>query len=418
MIRLVNPLSKTLIASLVAVMTLLFVATTLLPYAPARVEARQYFSTDEIDLALEYTFQRRLFFWGTTAVEIALLCVFALTPVGRQLGDRFLDWTGQRRVPAALMFGLVFFILDQLLYLPISVARFYHAKDWGMTNLELADWLRDRGISIGIDLVSRAIIGAGLYTLLIVLPRTWWLLAPLGGGALGVTYAFLAPILINPLFNDFTPLAETEWQHHQPRVRALIDEAKVPVEEILVMNASRQSNHTNAYFAGFGSTRRIVLYDTLLKKSSPEEIESVLGHELGHWMHDHIVKGLLLGLLAAIVACLALDRLLRAAVGHAPWNLQSTADPAGVPLVLLIVFVGSWASAPLQNGISRHFEREADQASLKLVGLPQVFIDIEIKMARINIANVAPTPWNVWLFSSHPPTLERIRMANEWKERH
>jgi STE24 endopeptidase len=411
----VTTLSKTLLAAIVVVMTLLFVLTTFVPYAPARVEAQEYFTPDEIAVGLEYSFQRRLFYWASVAVELALLCTLALTSLGRRWADRCLAWTGERRLFAVLLFGLGYYIVDQLLYLPISLARLHHARVWGMYNLGDLDWLRDRSIAMGVDLVSKGIAGAGFYTLLILLPRTWWLLAPLGGSGLGVAYVFLAPILIDPLFNDFTPIEQTEWRRLQPRVRSLIAKAGVDVEEILVKNASRQSNHTNAYFTGFGSTRRIVLYDTLLKNHTDDEIESVLAHELGHWMHDHIVKGLLLGTLAAIVACLVLDQLLRGAVGRAPWNLQSTADPAGLPLVLLIVFLGNWATAPLQNGVSRYFEREADRESLILAGRPEVFIKTEQKLATINLQNVAPTPWNVWLFSSHPPTLERIRMAKEWK---
>jgi STE24 endopeptidase len=97
--------------------------------------------------------------------------------------------------------------------------------------------------------------------------------------------------------------------------------------------------------------------------------------------------------------------------------LQSKADPAGLPLVMLLVFLGSWAAMPAANLVSRHFERQADQASLELADVPKAFIDAEYKLARDNKANVAPTPWNVWLFSTHPPTVERIRMAEEWQKR-
>src|SRR5207302_3569898 len=119
-------------------------------------------------------------------------------------------------------------------------------------------------------------------------------------------------------------LSQTEWKDHQPRVQALIEKAGVPVQEILVMDASRQSNHGNAYFTGFGPTRRIVLFDNLFKKKYSEaEIESILAHEIGHWQHDHIVKGMLLGLLPALLGSFLLDRLLRVAMNRAPWYFQS-----------------------------------------------------------------------------------------------
>ncbi len=314
--------------------------------------------------------------------------------------------------------GLLFAVLNELLYLPIGLARFQHSHAWGMSNPDYgpASWLRDHYLAAGVNLVWEAVVLIGFYALLILVPRIWWLLAPLGLAVLGVAYVFLAPIWINPLFNDFTPLQDTPWRDQQPRVQALIDRAGIPVEEILVMNASRQSQHTNAYFTGFGATRRIVLYDTLLKKHTPDEIESVLAHEIGHWWHDHIAKGILLGVIASVFGFWVLDRFLRGAIGTQPWNLQSTADPAGLWLILLLFYAGTWVALPAENLITRHFERQADEVSLQLAKKPDAFIACERKMAIDNKSNVAPTPWSVWIFSSHPPTVERIRMAQDWKE--
>jgi STE24 endopeptidase len=409
---------KTLVWTIAAVFFVLFLLTTFVPYPAARDDALSAgFTPDDIDTGRQIIFERRFFFWGATALELGLLCVLAMTGLARLWADRFLVWTGQRRILAVLLMGLAYVALHEILFLPIGVGRLYHARAWGMSNLDLASWLRDHYLFFGIGLVSEAIVLVGLYTLLIVFPRTWWLLAPVGIGALGMAYAFCAPILINPLFNEFTPLSETQWRNQQPRVRALIDKAGVPIEEILVMNASKQSNHSNAYFTGFGSTRRIVLYDNLLKKHSEAEIESILAHEIGHWQHDHITKGILLGMLAGVFGCFVLDRILRAAVGRAPWHLRSLADPAGLPLILLLIYLGSWITLPMQNAVSRHFERQADQVSLELAGQPDAFRSTEQKLARDNKDNVAPTPWNVWLFSTHPPTVERIRTAEEWKKK-
>jgi STE24 endopeptidase len=413
----VTAIIKAFVATVVITMAALFVLTTLVPYPPAREEALRHFSSEEIDIGQQYAFERRLFFWANVVIEASLLGVLALTGLGRRWADHFLVWTGGRRLPAALLMGGAYFAIDQLLHFPVSVARYYHAQAWGMVNLDLLGWLRDKALATGILLGTEAIVLGGFYLLLIVMPRIWWLVAPVGGTALSVVFVFLMPIVVTPLFNDFTPLSQTEWRDQQSRVKALVDKAGVPIEEILVMNASRQSNHTNAYFAGFGSTRRIVLFDTLLKNHEPDEIESVLAHELGHWQHDHIAKGLVLGAFAALAGCFVLDRILRAAMVHAPWRLGSIADPAGVPLVGLLVVLGAWLSLPAQNAIIRHFEREADQASLILADRPDAFIRTEVKMARDNKANVAPTPWNVWLFATHPPTVERIRMAEEWKRR-
>ncbi len=407
---------KILFLAITGLFAVLFVVTTFIPYAPAIAQARAAgFSDTDIDIGRQYLFERRFFMWAGIVLELSLLSIFALTSVGRRLADRFLGWTRGWRVPAALGLGSLFWLLHQFLYLPIGVASFYHRLSWDSSNQTLSAWLYDYSLAQAINGIGEAIALVGFYTLLIWFPRTWWIVAPFGGSGLAIGYALLAPILINPLFNTFTPLADTEWRDQEPRVQALIQKAKVPVQEILVMNASRQSNHTNAYFTGFGPTRRIVLYDTLLKKHTPDEIESVLGHEIGHWQHDHIVQGILLGALALLAGCCVLHRCLCFAIGREPWHLASIADPAGLPLVLLLVWLGQWIALPVGNLVSRHFERQADQASLELADVPKAFIDAEVKMARDNKSNVAPTPWNVWLFASHPSTVERIQMAKDWE---
>lgn len=389
-----------------------------LPYPPAIEQAHEAgFSDAAIATGLKLSFERRVLFWIGTTLEVALLCVLGLSGLARRAADRLLTWFGGYRIPAALAMGLCYVALHQLLQLPVGIARFYQTRAWGLGNphYDLTNWLADRYLAVGVDLATQAIVLAAFYSLLIWLPRLWWLAAPLGAGLLGVAYAWIAPVWINPLFNTFTPLEDTAWSALHPRVRALLRKADVPVDDILVMNASRQSGHTNAYFTGFGPTRRIVLYDTLLKNHTAAEVESVLAHEIGHWKHDHIVKGILLGMLGSVFGFWLLDRFLRGAMGTAPWNLHSRADPAGLWLILLLLYAGSWLAMPAENLVSRYFERQADEMSLELARNPDAFIATERKMAIDNKSNVAPAPWNIWLFASHPPTVERIRMAEEWK---
>ena len=408
---------KTLLGVASLALISLFVITTFIPYPTAREQAISAgFSDATIDENLQYSFERRFFFWGATTLEFVLLAFLAMSGVARRWADALLARCRQNRYVAALGLGLIYLVLHELLYLPIGIWRWHHACTWGMSNLEFIDWLRDHYIAFGLTMAWQALLVVGFYTILTWFPRTWWLWGAIGASGMAVAYAFLSPMFIDPLFNKFTPLAETEFREHEPRVKALIAKADVPVSEILVMDASRQSNHSNAYFTGFGSTRRIVLYDTLLKKHTPAEIESILAHELGHWRHDHIVKGILLGTLAAIFGLCVLDRLLRAAVGREPWGIQSLNDPASLYLILLIAYFGSWIEMPIQNFVSRHFERQADRMSLDLAAQPDAFISGERVLAVTNKSNVTPTPWNVWIFSSHPTTVERIRMAEEWRE--
>src|SRR5262249_37403914 len=146
-----------------------------------------------------------------------------------------------------------------------------------------------------------------------------------------------------------------------------------------------------------------------------DEMETILAHEMGHWRHHHIVKGIALATVAGLVALFLLSRILRWAVGRRPFLLTGPTDPAGVPLVLLLVMLGTWLTRPIQNGTSRSFERQADADALELARKPDAFIAAEKRLALHNLGNVAPTPFNTWIFATHPPTVERIQMAERWK---
>ena len=183
------------------------------------------------------------------------------------------------------------------------------------------------------------------------------------------------------------------------------------MEEVYQADASRRTRKGNAYFTGLGATKRIVLYDTLITQSDPEAVELVLAHEMGHWAHAHIWKGIALTLVGMGFALWCGARVLAWAGARGAFHLAGPADVAGLPLFLLLLFVLNLASLPLQSAISRHFERQADRASLELTKNPAAFIRAEVDLARTNLADLDPPPALVWLLYTHPPVAERIRMA-------
>jgi STE24 endopeptidase len=320
-------------------------------------------------------------------------------------------------LPAVVLVGLAFWFVDKIIGLPFGIARWLLETDWGMSRQSLGEWLADYRLSLILDLATSLVIVIGLFLLLRWFPRRWWLVAWLGGTALGVVYVLVLPVVIEPLYNTFTPLSQTQWRDQEAKLRQLVAKAEVEIGDILVVDASRRGSHTNAYFTGFGPTRRIVMYDNLLKKHSSAEVESILAHELGHWLHHHIVVGLVLGSAGLLLGLFLTAQLLRWAARRPPLELRSPSDPASIPFLLLLVWLGGWLALPLENGVSRHFERQADAMSLKLAGQPDVFIEAEKRLARDNLSNVVPHPVAVLLYYTHPPAVERIRMAEEWRAR-
>jgi STE24 endopeptidase len=435
-----NHLLKTALALIVVAFVLLFILTTFVPPPAAEyAEARRFFSLDEIATGETFGFGRKLFFWASTALELGLLIALVVTGAARRLADTYSHWLRLDVVPAAvdgsrgrrlrawagslgrwlvvlLLMGATYAILHELLQFPLSVGRFYYSRAWGMTDRPLGDWLREYALGLGVNLIGEMVAGVGLYLLLRWFPRTWYLWGAGGGLALAFAVAYLMPIVIAPLFNTFTPIGQTRWYKLEPAIRQLAERAGISVSDIYVMDASRQGHHTNAYFSGLGSTQSIVLYDTLLEKHTPDEVQSILAHEIGHWQHRHIIQGILLGALAGFVGLIVLDRCLRWFRERPPVYLHTLSDPAGVPLVLLLGYLGTWIAMPLENAVSRHFERQADMTSLELAGMPDVFIAAERKLAVDNKSNVVAAPWNVWLFSTHPTALQRIEMARQWQQ--
>jgi STE24 endopeptidase len=392
----------------------LFALPPFLPSSTAWQRALdQGFTQEDIERGAQYTMQRRLLAWPYVFLKMTLLVVLAFR------GRAVAEWCGHcvRHwwLPTVILVGLVCMLILEIVSLPFGLAQLEHLRAWELTERSQLDWFRERMLAFSVFGGIQLLVLAGFYLLLRCFPRTWWLWAGLSTAAIAVAGAFLLPVFISPLFNTFTPVAQTEHADLEPMVQRLFQHAQISVSNILVIDASRQSGHSNAYFTGFGSTRRIVLYDTLLKKQTPAEVETILAHEVGHWKHDHIVKGITLTSIGCLVGNLLLYCFLRWSKDRPPWHLRSSFDPAGVPLLLLLIALGAWVVMPVENIVSRHFERQADLMSLELTGKAEAFIEAKKKLALNNINNLAPNPITVFLFATHPPAVERIQMAKDWR---
>jgi STE24 endopeptidase len=232
-------------------------------------------------------------------------------------------------------------------------------------------------------------------------PRTWW--APLAAGSVGfgVVLGALAPVVLDPIFNDFSPLPEGETRSD---VLELAQAAGVKVGEVYSVDASRRTTAANAYVTGLGPTKRVVLFDTLLDRYSRGEIRMVVAHELGHVRHRDVPRNVLYAAAVAPGAALAAQRL--------SWALsQERGTPAALPALALAASLVSAPIGVIGNRLSRAVERRADQYSLELAGSPEAFVSFERSIALQNVADLEPPRWVTKLLASHPPTAERIGAA-------
>jgi STE24 endopeptidase len=245
--------------------------------------------------------------------------------------------------------------------------------------------------------VLAALAVLGIVALAHAFPSWWPTIAAPAAALLVLLVGFVAPVVLEPLFNRFRPLADEELADE---LRALADRAGVPVRDVLVADASRRTTKVNAYVSGLGSTRRVVLFDTLVSRAEPRELKLVLAHELGHRRAGHVAKATLLGMVGAAFATLAI------------WALvQDPQDPTVAPLVLLIASMLELAALPLQTAISRRWEREADRFSLALTSDREAFVSVHRDLATANLSDLDPPRWLYRLLFTHPTAPERIAAA-------
>ncbi|MFQ5846137.1 MAG: M48 family metallopeptidase [Candidatus Methylomirabilales bacterium] len=374
---------------------------------PANEVALRYFTPQEIARGKSYMQGRYLLFGVRSAITLAFFLLFTFTPATRTLRDLSAAWAGHRPWLTLTLYAACLLLLFRFILLPLDVYGGYiREHSYGLSTHGLGGWFQDWAKGLFVQGVLLLLTVNVFYLFIRRDPSRWFLPATGVVGGLILLLTFLAPIVIDPLFYTFTPLTDADLKG---RVLKLADRAGIAVGQVLEADASRRTVKGNAYVTGFGRTKRIVLYDTLLERASPEEVEVVLAHEMGHRIHHHIWKGVGLSILALFLGLGIAALVLR--WGTAQHLLVHPADPAGLPLLVLVLFILSLVTLPLQNAISRGFERQADHAALELSGNPEAYVKVEVDLARSNLADITPPRWAVLLLYTHPPVLERIAVA-------
>lgn len=293
-----------------------------------------------------------------------------------------------------------------LMTLPFDVVSQRRALRVGLATETWPDWGRDllKSSAIGFTLTGAA--SAGLLALVRRSPRGWWLAASGAGLAAGTTFALLAPVALDPVFNRFEPLAEGSLRDG---VFELAGRAGVRVREVYEIDASRRTTAVNAYVTGLGPTKRVVLYDTLLSRFTEEEARVVVAHELAHVRHRDVPRGLAyLGIVAPFALRLAAD--LAGRLRPLP------EDPdLGTLAALTLALGAAGAVVGVSSGaLSRRLEVRADVFSLRMTDAPEAFISFEQKIVTQNLADPDPPRWLVALGASHPSAVARIGVARAY----
>jgi STE24 endopeptidase len=324
--------------------------------------------------------------------------------------DRYAAWINAMQLSFVLS-GTVFFLIlsyiSTLLSIPFSLYGTFRIENrYGFNTMTLRLWVSDLVKSaILSSLLIGAFTAAGLW-IVQASPQHWWLYA--WGFFLGFSLLlmYVSPYIIEPLFNTFTPLEKGGLEE---KIRKTMSKAGIRISSAKKVDASRRSQHTNAYFTGIGKVKRIVMYDTLVEKMNDEEIVAVLAHEIGHWKKHHILKRIIAVETIALCGMYISFRLLQ---GNMLAELFALQNGTFYAKLVLLSFIGGIIIFPftaLSNYISRQHEKEADRFSVELTADPESMATSLIKLSKDNLSNLHPHSWYAAFHYSHPPVAERIR---------
>jgi Zn-dependent protease with chaperone function len=364
----------------------------------------------------EYTLYFVSVAWG-----IVILVLLLWTGGVAKLRDAAERASGNRWVQ-----GLVFvpglMLLLAMMHLPISVC--WHWLSW---RYELSiqrwgswfwDWTKGELLSIGLGYILALI----LVSVIRWKPRTWWLYFWYASVPLALFLVFISPWFLDPLFNKFTPL---QGQHPElvEAIGRLTQRAGVPIppERMFLMQASAKTNQVNAYVTGIGASKRVVVWDTTIQKSQPEEVLEVVGHELGHYVLGHVWKGFLLSVGGSLVALYVAYRLLSflLACWGDSWGVRGQEDWAALAVLLLIFQLLSFVGTPFENGFSRMLEHAADVYGLEVThgivpNTQEVAAREFQKEGEIDLADPNPSKFITFWLYSHPPLRERLEFSRDY----
>lgn len=349
---------------------------------------------------------------GVADFMMGLLMLIVLLATGwnaalRDLANRTADHS---YLVALFLFVAMLMILGKLLGSGFDYYSFRLEHRYQLSHQDLGSWLWDEFKEWLIGLVLATILVEVLYFTIRQWPEHWWLIAWAIFTGLFIFFAQLAPIILLPLLYKFEPLQREELKE---RLVRLSERAGTRVHGVYEWKLSEKTRKANAALTGLGATRRIILADTLLNNYSDNEIEAVLAHELGHHVHKHILKSIVLQMAMTFVGFWAANLVLHYAVDQQ--HLFGTlSDFANLPLLVLVSTILSFILMPALNAYSRFNERQADRYCFQSISSVAPFISSMNKLAEQNLAERAPSKWVEWFFHSHPAISKRVAAAESW----
>lgn len=358
---------------------------------------RQYFDDDLLLKASNY---------NRVSLNISIASRFLSWSIMSGIIIVFFKYFKSTRINILLAFSFIvlFYLLIQLILLPLAYYRGYIIEHrFGLSNQTLAMWFSDYLKENGISILIFSLGMTGIYALMVYIPKYWWIISSAVLAIFIVAITYFYPILIDPLFYKFEKLKDTNFQE---QIINIAGKAGIEVKEVLVADASRKTNKANAYFTGIGGSKRIVVFDNLINNFSRKETLNVIAHEIGHWYNWHIFKSIIVGIISGTAGLFLINAVFTYS--------NMVGDFKSILVIILLISIISFLSLPLQNAVSRTFERQADNFTMQATENPDAQIQLMLKLAESNLSNVSPHWYIKYFLYSHPPIMERIEAAKNF----
>jgi STE24 endopeptidase len=369
-------------------------------------------SPDALAKAVAYTHQQHWLLLGGTLVSVLVAWIILKTGVLRRL-QASLERGQPRPILTSLILPFVYLVMASILTLPwAAYANWYVEKSFGLTSQPLAGWFSERTVMVAMSWVALSLFYWAIYALIRRARRTWWLWGGVVVALFTGLYFVVAPAYIEPIFNKYTPAPPG------PMRDAVVSMAKanhVPSDKIYIYNGSKQSNRYTANVSGMFGTARVAMSDTMTAKGADiAEVRGVLGHEMGHYVHQHgLIEMAAFGLLSAASFWLigALFPLFAGLLGAR--GVTGLADPAGFPVLMATFAIVQLLTTPIANTVTRYTEADADAFAMVASHEPDGLSKALVKTAEYRAPN--PSRLEEVLFYDHPSVSHRVRAAMDWK---
>ncbi|MDQ0415120.1 M48 family metallopeptidase [Mesobacillus stamsii] len=382
-------------------------------YEGSKADPATFLNGRELMLSEEYSKIRNLLFFLSTPFEwlfYFLILLLGLSKAFKRWGEE----TSKNKYgqTAIYVFWLSFFAY--IATFPLSYISYTLSKTYNISTQSFAAWMKDELIDFWVNYAFMFVIVIVLYWLMNKFKTYWWLFAWLLSVPFTLFIMFLQPVVIDPLYNDFTPLKNKELE---TKILDLAAQANIPAEHVFEVDMAEKTNALNAYVTGIGSNSRIVLWDTTLNKLNDDQILFIMAHEMAHYVEKHIYIGIAGYLLMSLIGLYLVSRLLNWAIKRwgKEFKLKHPGDLRSLPLFLMFLSMMLFAASPITNLVSRYQETRADDYAIEMTGNTDAAISAFQELTKAGLSQVNP-PWLVKIFRyGHPTMLERISRLEEYE---